>query len=44
VMNTLNPNDVITIDRASKTINQVNAKLRALDGDVLEEERNLFSQ
>jgi prophage antirepressor-like protein len=44
VMNTLHPNDAITIDRASKTINQVNAKLRALDSDVLEEERNLFSQ
>jgi hypothetical protein len=44
VMNRLDPNDALTIDRASKTINQVNAKLRALDSDVLEEERNLFSQ
>jgi hypothetical protein len=44
VMNGLGPNDAITIDRASKVINQVNARLRALDGDVLEEERNLFSQ
>ena len=44
VMNKLNPEDAISIDRASKTINQVNAKLRALDSDVLEEERNLFSQ
>jgi hypothetical protein len=44
VMNGLGANDAITIDRASKVINQVNARLRALDGDVLEEERNLFSQ
>jgi hypothetical protein len=44
VMNRLDPNDAIAIDRASKLINQVNAKLRALDSDMLEEERNLFSQ
>jgi hypothetical protein len=44
VMNRLDPNDVISIERANKVINQVNAKLRALDSDVLEEERNLFSQ
>lgn len=44
VMNTLDPTDAIKLDRASKTINQVNAKLRALDGDVLEEERTLFNQ
>jgi len=44
VMNKLNPEDAISIDRANKIINQVNAKLRALDSDVLEEERNLFSQ
>jgi hypothetical protein len=44
VMNRLDPNDVISIERANKIINQVNAKLRALDSDVLEEERNLFSQ
>lgn len=44
VMNTLDPNDAIKLDRANKTINQVNAKLRALDGDLLEEERTLFNQ
>jgi len=44
VMNGLGANDAIIIDRASKVINQVNARLRALDSDVLEEERNLFSQ
>jgi len=44
VMNRMNPNDAITLERASKVINQLNAKLRLLDSDVLEEERNLFTQ
>jgi len=44
IMNRLDPLDAITIERASKVINQVNTKLRALDNDVMQEERNLFTQ
>lgn len=44
IMNCLDPNDAITIERASKVINQVNTKLRALDNDVMQEERTLFNQ
>lgn len=44
VMNSLTPDNAIKLDRASKVIAQVNARLRALDGETLEEERNLFKQ
>jgi hypothetical protein len=43
VMNTLTPDNVLKYKTANKAINQLNAKLRALDGDVIEEERNLFN-
>jgi hypothetical protein len=44
IMNRLDPLDAITIERASKVINQVNTKLRALDNELMQEERNLFTQ
>lgn len=42
VMNSLTPDNVLKIQHSNKVINQVNTKLRALDGDVLNDERNLF--
>lgn len=42
VMNSLTPDNVLKIQRSNKVINQVNTKLRALDGDIINEERNLF--
>lgn len=42
-MNSLSPEMALKLEKATKQVNQVNAKLRALDGEVLEEERNLFS-
>lgn len=44
VMNSLNPEMALKLEKATKQVNQVNAKLRALDGEVLQEERNLFTQ
>lgn len=43
VMNTLSPDMALKFDKAKKRLNQVTAQLRELDGDTLEEERNLFS-
>lgn len=42
VMNSLTPDNILKIQRSNKVINQINTKLRALDGDVINEERNLF--
>jgi hypothetical protein len=44
VMNRMNPDDAIAIERAQKAINQINVKLRALDNEIMQEERNLFTQ
>lgn len=41
--NTLDPLVALQIDQATKKLNKVNAKLRELDLDVMEEERNLFN-
>lgn len=43
VMNSLTSDNAIKIERASKVITRVNAKLRALDGEMIQEERNLFN-
>lgn len=43
VFNSLDLETAIRYDRAQKRINQINAKLRALDADTIEEEKNLFS-
>jgi hypothetical protein len=44
VMNRMDPNDAITIEQGSKAINQINVKLRALDNEIMQEERDLFTQ
>jgi len=43
VMNTLTTDNALKIDKAKRKLNQVTAQLRALDGETLEEERNLFT-
>ena len=43
VMNSLAPDNILKIERYNKIINQLNAKLRALDGEMIREERNLFN-
>jgi hypothetical protein len=43
VMNSLTPDNALKFEKAQKRINQVNARLRELDGETLEEERNLFN-
>ncbi len=43
VMNSLTPDNVFKIEHASKAINQINTKLRALDGEMIREELNLFN-
>lgn len=43
-MNSLSPEMALRFEKATKQVNQVNAKLRALDGEVLQEERTLFTQ
>ena len=42
-MNSLDPEMAIALERSTKLINQVNAKLRALDGEMIQEERDLFT-
>lgn len=41
--NSLDPDIALRIDKASKALNKVNAQLRSLDSEVIEEERNLFN-
>jgi len=43
VFNSLDPNMALKFTRANKTINALNGQLRKLDGETLEEERNLFN-
>lgn len=43
VMNTLTPDNALKFKSANRIIHQLNGKLRALDSDIIEEERNLFS-
>jgi hypothetical protein len=43
-MNTLTPDMAVLVQQAGRKINALNAKLRALDGEIIEEERTLFSQ
>ncbi len=43
VMNRLDPEDALKIDRAQKKINAVNVKLRKLDTEIIEEEKTLFN-
>jgi len=43
VYNHLGVDQALKLQRAEKQINQINAKLRQLDSEVLQEERNLFS-
>lgn len=44
VLNSLHPDNALKLDKAQRQINQINASLRKLDSEVIEEERNLFSQ
>ena len=41
--NALTPDQALKLQKADKQIKQINAQLRKLDTEVLEEERNLFS-
>lgn len=41
-MNTLDPEVALTLDKATKRMNQVNRQLRELDMEVIEEEKTLF--
>jgi hypothetical protein len=43
VMNTLDPDLAIKHDRARRRLNQIMAQLRELDGEILQEEKNLFN-
>jgi hypothetical protein len=43
VMNTLDPDQALKYDQARRRLNQVSARLRELDGEVLQEEKNLFN-
>jgi len=43
VMNTLDPDMAVKYDRARRRLNQVNFQLRDLDGEILQEEKNLFN-
>ncbi len=43
VFNGLDPEAAIRFDRARRKINQINSQLRKADGEILEEERNLFN-
>ena len=43
VMNTLDPDMAVKYDRARRKLNQVNFQLRDLDGEILQEEKNLFN-
>ncbi|WP_299576604.1 phage antirepressor N-terminal domain-containing protein [uncultured Sunxiuqinia sp.] len=43
IYNGLTPDEAITINKARKKINQINSKLRQLDTQTLQEERDLFS-
>jgi len=42
VMNSLSPDMAITLERSTKVIHRLNAKLRALDGEIIQEEKTLF--
>lgn len=41
---TLTPGTALRLEKATKQIKQVNAKLRQLDSELLKEERDLFTQ
>lgn len=43
IFNRLPPDDAFTLDRARFRINQINRVLRDLDGEVMEQEKNLFN-
>lgn len=43
VMNTLDPEQALKYERAKRRLNQVTAQLRELDGEILQEEKDLFS-
>lgn len=43
VMNTLTPENALKLQKAQKNLNKTNYKLRSLDGEAIEEERDLFS-
>lgn len=44
VMNSMSPEMALKLEKATKQVNQINAKLRDLDGEILKEERTLFTQ
>lgn len=44
VFNRMPVDDALTLDRSKKKISQINNQLRAMDIDIMEEERLLFSQ
>lgn len=43
VLNSMPVEDALKLQRAEKKINQINAQLRNMDKETLEEERNLFN-
>lgn len=43
VMNTLDPEQALKYDRAKRKLNQVTAQLREMDGEIIQEEKNLFN-
>jgi hypothetical protein len=43
VFSSLDSENVMRFDKARRQINQINARLREMDGETLEEERNLFN-
>jgi hypothetical protein len=43
VMNTLDSEQAIKYDRAKRKLNQVTAQLRKMDGEIIQEEKNLFN-
>ena len=44
VFNRLSVEDAIILDRAKSKLNRINGELRALDGELIQEERDLFNQ
>lgn len=44
VMNTLDPDQAFKFEKAKKRMNQITAQLRVLDGEIIQEEKDLFTQ
>jgi hypothetical protein len=44
VINSLNPDLALKLERNRKILNRVNSELRKMDSELIEEERDLFTQ